>query len=116
MCHDVACRKDWEGLDLKTLKWVFNSLRRADVAAKDIPNVVLRSLYGEFLKIHDAKFQALAQCFDEQAQHRSLRAQAVPAAHEEAPPPVADVDHSDKEVWAVAKATRKFWFAAAGKN
>jgi GcrA cell cycle regulator len=48
-------------------------------------------LYGKFLKIHDEKVKALIQRFDEQVQHRILRAPAHPAAQEQAPPPVAPV-------------------------
>jgi len=101
---------------LNALKRSFTALREAKVAAKDIPNVTMRALYDEFVKIHKTPCEALSQCFDEQAQHRILRARPAPAAEEEAPPPVADVDLSDAEVLAVAKETRRTWSAAVGKN
>ena len=48
-----ACKKDWECLDLTSVYNIFATMRGVDVAPKDIPNGVLQSLYGEYLKIHD---------------------------------------------------------------
>ena len=93
---------------MKCLRGVFTSLRRADVAAKNIPNVALQSLYDEYLKIHDLKNEALNQCFDEQLQFRISRAAAVTAAPEEAPPPVPDFDFSDADALVVAKDMLRF--------
>ena len=114
--HEEACRKSWEGLGLQSLKGTFTTLDTEKVAAKDIPNVVLQSLYDEFLKTHKTPCEALSQCFDEQAQHRVLRARPAPAAEEEAAPPVASVDLRDAEVLALAKEMHKTWSAAVGKK
>ena len=89
-------------------------MRGVDVAPKDIPNGVLQSLYDEYLKIHDLKNEALNQCFDEQLQFRILRAAAVTAAPEEAPPPVPDFDFSDADALVVAKDMFKIWSASLG--
>lgn len=88
----------------------------AGAAAKDISSLALQPLYGEFLTIHDAKFQALTQCLDEQAQHRILRAPAALAAPGEAPPPIDDLDHSDAEACAVAKEMHDIWSAVIGQR
>ena len=114
--HEEACRNTWEGLDLKALKETFTSLHDANAAVKDIPNVIMQSLYDEFLKIHKTQCVALSLCFDEQVQHRILRAGAALAAEEEAPPLMAEVDLSDAEVLAVAKEMHKTWSAAVGKK
>ena len=114
--HEEAGRKSWDGLDLQSLKGTFATLHAEKVAAKDIPNVILQSLYDEFLKIHKSPCEALPQCFDEQAQRRILRARPAPAAEEEAALPVANVDLSDAEVLALAKEMHKTWSAAVGKK
>ena len=114
--HEEAGRKSWEGLGLQSLKGTFATLRAEKVAAKDIPNVILQSLYDEFLRIHKSPCEALSQCFDEQAQHRILRARPAPAAEEEAAAPMANVDLSDAEVLALAKEMHQTWSAAVGKN
>ena len=54
------------------------------------------------------------QCFDEQLQFRILRAAAVTAAPEEAPPPVPDFDFSDADALAVAKDMFKIWYVSLG--
>ena len=59
---------------------------------------------------------ALSQCFDEQAQHRILRARPAPAVEEEAAAAMANVDLSDAEVLALAKEMHKTWSAAVGKQ
>ena len=89
-------------------------MRGVDVAPKDIPNGVLRSLYDEYLAIHDLKNEALNQCFDEQLQFRISRAAAVTAAPEEAPPPVPDFDFSDAGSLVVAKDMFKIWSTSLG--
>ena len=114
--HQEACGKSWEGLDLQSLKGTFTTLRTGKVAATDIPNAILQSLYADFLKIYNTPCEALPQCFDEQAQHRILRARRAPAAEEEAAPPVANVDLSNAEVLALAKEMHKTWCAAVGKK
>ena len=75
--HGEACRQTWEGLGLNALRRSFTVLREVKVAARDIPNVTLRALYAEFVKIHKTPCEALPQCFDEQAQHRILRARLL---------------------------------------
>ena len=60
------------------------------------------------------KNDALNQCFDEQLQFRILRAAAVTAATEEAPPPVPDFDFSDADALVVAKDMFKIWSASLG--
>ena len=59
---------------------------------KGSPNVVTMSLYDEYLKICDLKFEVLNNCLDEQIQCRILRALPVTKAPEATQPPLADVD------------------------
>ena len=59
------CRNDWEGLAPNTLTIIFSGLRAGDVTPKDIPNVVMMSLYDEYLKICDLKCEVLNKCLDE---------------------------------------------------
>ena len=88
------------------------TMRGVDVTPKHIPNVVLQSLYDEYLEIRDLKIEALNQCFDEQLQIRILRAAAVTAALEEAPPPVPGFDFSDADALVGAKVMFKIWSAS----
>ena len=116
MFNEWACREDWEGLDLQSFKNVFPALHGAGVAPKHIPNVVMRSLCDDSLKIQEAKSQTLTQCFDEQVHHRMLHAPTAPAAQNKAPPPMVGLDHSDVQVWALAKDMHKTWPAVVGKR
>jgi len=110
------CRNAWEGLDPNTLKIIFSGLCAGDVTPKDIPNVVMMSLYDEYLKICDSKCEVLNNCLDEHIQCRVLRALPVTEAPENTPPPVADLDCSDTNVLAVAKDLFNIWVAGMGKR
>ena len=113
---DKSCRNDWEGLDPNTLTIIFSGLRAGDVAPKDIPNVVMMSLYDEYLKICDLECEVLNKCLDEQIQCRILRALPVTKAPEATPPPVADLDCSNANVLAVANDLFKVWVVFVGKR
>ena len=83
---------------------------------KDIPNVVMMSLYDEYVKICDLKCEVLNYCLDEQIQCRILRALPVTDAPEGTPPPVADLDCSDASVLAVAKDLFNIWVVVVGER
>ena len=51
---------------------------------------------------------------DKQQHANTLRAPAAPAAQGEAPPPMDDLDHSDLQVWALAKEMHNNWSAVVG--
>ena len=87
-----------------------------NVTPKDIPNVVMMSLYDEYFKIYDLKCEVLNKCLDEQIQCRILRALPVTKAPEATQPPVADLDCSNANVLAVAKDLFKIWVVAVGKR
>ena len=101
---------------METFKGAFHSLLPANVAHKHIPNALLQSCYGDYLKIAKTTCKALIECFDEQVHHRIRLSQAAPAAQKEAQPRVVDVGPSDAEVWALAKEMHKTWLAAVGKK
>ena len=54
-----SCRNDWEGLDPNTLNIIFSGLRAGDVTRKDIPNLIMMSLYDEYLKICDFEMRGI---------------------------------------------------------
>jgi hypothetical protein len=111
-----SCRNDWEGLDPNTLKLIFAGLRAGDVTPKDIPSLIMMSLYDEYLKICDLKCEVLNNCLDEDIQCRILRALPVTKAPEATQPPVADLDCSSANVLAVAKDLFKIWIVVVGKR
>ena len=74
----------------------------------------MKSLYEEYLKIHELKNGVLNQCCDEQLQLRILRKEAVTTAPEEGPKPVQDFDCSDTDALVVAKDMYKIWSASLG--
>ena len=82
---------------------------------KDIPNVVMMSLYDEYLNICDLKCEVLNTCLDEQIQCRILRGLPVTDGPENAPPPVADLDCSDLNVLTVAKDLFNIWVVSMEK-
>ena len=61
----------------KRLEHYFLWTSRGDVTPKDIPTVIMKSLYEEYLKICDLKCEVLNNCLDEQIQCRILRALPV---------------------------------------
>ena len=83
---------------------------------QDIPNVIRKSLYDEYLNICDLKCEVLNNCLDEQIQCRVLRALPVTEAPENTPPPVADLDCSDMNGLTVAKDLFNIWVAGMGKR
>ena len=83
---------------------------------KDIPNVIMMSLYDEYLNICDLKCEVLNNCLDEQIQCRILRALPVTKAPEATQPPVADLDCSNANVLAVAKDLLNIWIVVVGKR
>ena len=89
------CRNDWEGLNPNALNIILFGLRVANVTSKDIPNIIVKSLYEEYLKICDLKGEVLNNCLDEHIQCRVFRALPVAEAPENTPPPVADFECSD---------------------
>jgi hypothetical protein len=106
---------DWEDLDPNTLIF-FSGLRARDVTPKDIPNLIMMSLYDEYLNICDLKCEVLNNCLDEQIQCRILHALPVTQAPEATQPPVADLDCSSAKVLAVAKDLFNIWVVAVGKR
>ena len=54
------CRNDWDGLNPNALKNIFSGLCVGNVTPKDIPNVTMKSLYDEYLKIWDLKCEVLS--------------------------------------------------------
>ena len=66
MFMDSSCRNDWDGLNPNALKIIFSGLRVGNVTPKDIPDVTMKSLYDEYLKICDLKCEVLSTCLDEQ--------------------------------------------------
>ena len=116
MFMENSCRNDWDGLNPNALNIIFSGLRVGNVTPKDIPNVTMKSLYDEYLKIWDVKCEVLSNCLDEQLQCRVLRALPVTEAPENTPPPVADLDCSDMNVLTVAKDLLKIWVAGMGKR
>ena len=111
-----ACRNDWDGLNPNALKTIFSGLRVGNVTPKDIPNVTMKSLYDEYLKICDLKCEVLNNCLDEHIQCRILRAFPVTKAPEATQPPVADLDCSNANVLAVAQDLFKIWIVVVGKR
>ena len=83
---------------------------------KDTPNVVMTSLYAEYLKTCDLKCEVLNKCFDEHIQRRTLRALPGTKAPEATPPPVADLDCSSANVLAVAKDLFNIWVVVVRKR
>ena len=90
--------------------------RAGNATPKDIPNVIMKSLYDQYLKICELKCEVLNNCLDEQIQCRVLRALPVTEAPENTPPPVADLDCSDVSVLTVAKDLFNIWDAGMGKR
>ena len=113
---DKSCRNDWEDLDPNALKFIVYGLRAGDVTPKDNPNLIMMSLYDEYLKICDLKCEVLNNCLDEQIQCRVLRALPVTEAPENTPPPVADLDCSDTNALTVAKDLFNIWVVVVGKR
>ena len=103
MFNERACRKDWEGLDLQSLKKVFASLHGAGVAPKHIPNVGMRSLYDDFFKIHEQNRRhgpsasmnrfSIGYCMHRPLQRLRTKRRC----------PLMIWENSDAEVWALAK-------------
>ena len=105
-----------DGLNPTALNIIFSGLRVGNVTPKDIPNVIMKSLYEEYLKICDLKCEVLNNCLDEHIQCRILRALPVTEAPEATPPPVADLDCSNANALAVAKDLFNIWAVAMGKR
>ena len=54
------------GLDVQCVRMVSALLREGDVGPTDIPNIILRGVYGDYLNIYLLNCEPLNKCFDEQ--------------------------------------------------